>query len=516
MSLFSIDVDAEIRKLCGRQFASPADRVSEWVRLLLGTGARSVRLSLSRSRAVLEVSGLPAQPPPWWGQLARLGRHDLDSLARHEALVALEADGGPGALGLAPAPRLVVEGWGERRVGLAGTWRVLSSDLEAGRCRLTLPEGLGPKGPQLLYRNLRWSTVPIWLDGAQIAGGRLLPHTILTTSLLGDGISGTIGLPRRGELCRSVYLAREVVAQDMTGVSPSGEAHFAVIQDDRADRPDRVRAHELNAAVRSLRGELYARLPRELVTLSAEEQPAARRLLIKRAEHTGEVDALTAVPLFPRLEGPLVAPGELRQLAPQGNLWAVDPGEAPRGWSVSPHRVLVLGEVERRFVVERLGWRVSEPPRAVQRSWLQRTTTRLRSELHSGWQSARRRWMTLGQPRPVSRAELSAAELALLQAIHRELEQGRYLIPGYSWEVCRNLGVEMVERGALPLTVSDTEAGRYLAIPRTHPAVRRAVLAHQHNPGLLYPILAMLFGGSDGFGSRKEHWQRAWLRSVRA
>ena len=49
--LLSIDVEAEIKKLCGRQLDSPAERLVELARLAIQSGGRAVRVDVRRRRS---------------------------------------------------------------------------------------------------------------------------------------------------------------------------------------------------------------------------------------------------------------------------------------------------------------------------------------------------------------------------------------------------------------------------------------------------------------------------------
>ena len=143
-SCSSIDVDAEIRKLCGEQLASPAERLVELVRLAIRCGARRVRVQLGLRAASLDAPGA-VLPPDALAALATLADPRRPSAERRRALQRCEATHGAGLLALAALPGAVL-------TSAAGeaTW-VLG--LAAGRgpphLRSRAPAGRPPPAPRL-------------------------------------------------------------------------------------------------------------------------------------------------------------------------------------------------------------------------------------------------------------------------------------------------------------------------------------------------------------------------------
>jgi hypothetical protein len=123
---------------------------------------------------------------------------------------------------------------------------------------------------------------------------------------------------------------------------------------------------------------------------------------------------------------------------------------------------------------------------------------------------ARRTGYALTATRVLERRELEADERTWLEAIESLLRSGSYRLPTVTRQVSVTARVEFVSRGTLPARVRCGRGRCLVLIPRVA-AVAEMVEAHAFDRSCLYPSLALLFAGHDGFGGRKLSLQRALL-----
>ena len=79
----------------------------------------------------------------------------------------------------------------------------------------------------------------------------------------------------------------------------------------------------------------------------------------------------------------------------------------------------------------------------------------------------------------------------------------------------RSVRVLLVDRGSLPLTLRRRGREWLLPVPRRHPRVVQMLRAFAAQSASLYPIMAALFGGHDGYGVNKAELQGLLLTRVR-
>jgi hypothetical protein len=103
----------------------------------------------------------------------------------------------------------------------------------------------------------------------------------------------------------------------------------------------------------------------------------------------------------------------------------------------------------------------------------------------------------------VSTAELSRGERRLMRLVQAELSEGRFSLPGISARLSERTIVEVCERGNLPLRPRRRGDRLVLSLPRRHNAVVRMVAAVQTDVTNILPVMAILFGGHDGYGRAK-------------
>ena len=518
---FSIDVDAEVRKLTARQFASEADQIAEVLRTAIVRGAEELhlqtgrrgRLGVGRRGWRLWAPGARlADPLIDWLALAADPRADPD--ARHRAVVASERGEGLGVLALLSFGELRLRAGGRvLAIGAGTVERGEASPLDGIEVRALRP--LARAQVEALGRALRYAAVPTWVDGAAVSRGfsldRARDDVVLAGRFERAGIEAVVGLPRDDELCRTIFLDREVVLRERAGLSPSGECHLAVVVDRQARGPGDVRTDEALDLVRAGRARLYEEAAMRFGELATPDRAVVRRLLLRKGTRARSGAPVHGLPLFTRLDRVAVDSDAVRAAAADGMVWAVGGASARRPVTVEAARVFVLDDADRAFLSAAHDLCFAEPPVRERDGW----TARLGRRLTRGARGLRSALAAaiagLRRPRAVPLDELQADERALAAAVEFELRGGRFLLPGLPSEVSRRVRVEMVERGPLPARTLLVPGGAVLAIPRQHPDVRAAVVAHREDPVLIYPVMALLLAGADGYGARKQHLQRHLL-----
>jgi hypothetical protein len=518
--LLTIDVEAEIRKLCGRQLDSPAECLVELTRLAIQSGGKAVRVDVRRRATTIQTIG-GSLSDAVLEALALVGDPTQPSRERHAALVAIEAAHGVGLLTLVAAPAATVT------VSNAAGGRTLL--LEAGRS----PRWIRAResGPGLILRIARrgrrgterqtlrercaFASMPVFLDGRLVSRGLVVDDCIIELVVDAAGLTCKVGLPRTGQLSRTTMLVQEVVARETYTASRRGAVHIAVVRDRVATGIEQVDLRGANVLVRSVRNELYERLARGFNDLAARDRLAARELLLRYAEKAGRTGLLVGVPLFRRLSGDRVDVEAVRALARGGAVWAVEPDTSTRRYVVDARQVLVLERGEREFVARSLGLGIQEPP-ALSRDTLVTRLTFIWRRLKDGLLDRGRRVVgRLLGAHPIAPGRWTAVERALMGAVQDELASGRYSLPAVAAPVSRGARVLLVERGSLPLMLRRRGADWFLLVPRRHPRVVQVMRLFAREPSSLYPIMAALFGGHDGYGVAKAALQLSCLGRVR-
>ena len=85
------------------------------------------------------------------------------------------------------------------------------------------------------------------------------------------------------------------------------------------------------------------------------------------------------------------------------------------------------------------------------------------------------------------------------------------LLPGLPSALSREAELVLVRRGVLPGRLRRNGDRWRLCLPRDHPVVRAAVEACAEDSSFVYPAMAALLGGHDGFATRKHPLQAAFL-----
>jgi hypothetical protein len=321
--LLCIDVEAEIRKLTGQRFKTPAEYAVELLKW--AAAQRPMRIDVVITRAAFTVSHDGEGPS------ARLTR-DLAALfdrrrpdeERHEALVAIE-NAAPELLAAfaLPGSRVrVVTAAGSRVTAYeytrdGGVLRVDAGDDD--RCTIAVR---GRRRDLDLERRLlreagRYSIVPIFLDGERVNHGPKLDDTVVQVDLRNERLHGVVGLPSKSDLVRVVRLRRGIRTEEKLLASVGGMIFHAVI-DEANDDFDAT-----NGTLRRAGRRLYRRMAQMYGELTDDKQQRAVELLLARYEHTREPELLQGIHAFAVASGQPVDLDGIRRLAGLGTVYAI-------------------------------------------------------------------------------------------------------------------------------------------------------------------------------------------------
>jgi hypothetical protein len=496
--LLRIDVEAEIRKLTGQRFKTPSDYAVELVKW--AAARRPIRIDISVSRACFGLShdgeGLS---PRLIRDLAALFDRRRPDDERHAALVAIE-DAAPELLAAFAVPGCRV------RIATPSGTRVTAYEYSRDGAVLRVDPGdddrlaitIRGRGRNLdLERSLlreacRYSIVPIFIDGERVNHGPKLDDTVVQVDLRNERLHGVVGLPSRSDLVRVVRLKRGIRVEERLLASVGGMIFHAVV--DESDDDFEATSGTLRRAGRRL----YRRLAEMHDELTDDSRSRAFELLLMRYEHTREPELLQKVRAFAVASGQPLDLDGIRRLAAGGALYAISLDEPLRRYDLSGRAVLRLTTRQRRFLEKELGARLAEPPlRRGDRGFFA-AAARLRRSI------AARLSPPFGGSagRPVDDEELDPEERAFLDAVRDEIRSGAFALPGEARPF--GLRFRMADGQRKPLVrVAGEEGGGEYRVSRKNPLVRRMVDAYAGSKAFLYPALAALAEGHDGYADNR-------------
>ena len=106
--------------------------------------------------------------------------------------------------------------------------------------------------------------------------------------------------------------------------------------------------------------------------------------------------------------------------------------------------------------------------------------------------------------------ELDPAETGFLEAVRAEVRSGTFTLPGEDQPFA--IGIRMAEGQRRPFVKVPRQDGRSeYRISRSHPLVEMMVEAVDNDPAFVYPALALLTEGHDGYVEAREGAQKAIL-----
>jgi len=510
--LLRIDVAAEIRKLVQRQFKSAGDYAVELVRfaashrpMRIDVTVRGGEFRVSHDGAALDGNTIR--------RLAALFDPERSDEGRHRALVALESDEAVGVLAAfsVRSPRVSIEGSVDGRpkgvdLSAGRSPRRFDSRRREGFSITVRGRGRDPAvEKRLLRESCRHSMVPVRLNGELITRGLQVSDCLLHVDLRNPRLHGAVGLPRTSDLVRIDRLRHGVRLEEVVRAPTSGVVFHAVVNENDDD---------LDATWNTLRRaakRLFGRLAARFGDLSDVSRERGLRLLTDRYRHARDPELLAGVKAFERVTGSALELKQLQVLAERGTLYSVEPEESPEAYDCEGRIVLRIDPRQRKFVERELGVSLLPPPPRTGTmgfgEWMRVKLRALRDALRDAFGG--------GPGRPVRDDELDSAETGFLEAVRAEVRSGTFGLPGEDRPF--GIGIRMAEGQRRPFlkVVRGDERSEY-RISRNHPLVEMMVEAVDNDPAFVYPALALLTEGHDGYADSREGAQRAILaRHVR-
>jgi hypothetical protein len=506
--LLTIDVEAEIRKLTGQRFKTPADYAVELLRW--SAARRPIRIDVAVTRASFTLShdgeGLAPGAIRELGALFDRRRPDAE---RHAALVAIE-EAAPELLAAFAVPG------GRVRIATPSGARVTAYEYARGGAVLRVDPGDddrftvsirgGRRDPELERRLIReagrHSIVPVFVDGERINHGPRLDDTVVQVDLRNDRLHGVAGLPAKSDLVRVVRLRHGILFEEKLLASIGGMVFHAVVDEGGDD------FEATTATLRRAGRRLYRRMAEMYDELTDDRRGRAFELLLARHEHTREPELLEGVRAFAVAAGQPIDLGGVRRLAAGGPLHAIALDEPLRRYDLGGRAVLRLTTRQRRFLEKELGRALAMPPLRRPDRGLAAALARLRLSI------AARLFPPFGGRAgiPLDDAELEPAERAFLDAARAEIRAGAFALPGEDRPF--GLRLRMADRQRRPLVrIARADGANEYRIARDHPIVRSMIDAYARSPAYLYPALVALAAGRDGYAdNRAEAAQGALAR----
>jgi hypothetical protein len=494
----SIDIEALITKIAGRSFRSPHHYPVELVRSALARGARSVDVTIGRSRVEVRDDGPPLAADVL-ENLERVFDSRIDAPERQEALAGFESEQGIGILAaFAPSPREVcVETGAGKESGTrlvfrsgAGPRREKSGALSGTVVRV-LRTGSDPgREAQTLVDYCKYAGARIMLNGSLIsrhhAGGQAMASTDLRNLEGADG--ATLWIPVIGDLCRVWMLDHGVRWNQAVFAPPSGFVYEASVE-----CPGRL-PEGFSGRAREAAAGLYRTMAGQVEDMPPDRKERAQELLFLHYVQTREIVFLGDVKLFPVLgAGPCLSLKEIGALSSEGLVYALRADDDPGRYDTRSPTVLVLTPAQWEFLVEHAHVPLSKPvPTPSADPWPARLGRRLRAAADAAVSRFR-----LGLLRPVEKRDLSEGETLLLDMISKELESGRFRMPGLD----RGESVKVLVSntgGKAPGRLISHRGERVLALFRRSPVLRKASRAVKKDPANIAMVLSLLADGREG------------------
>ncbi len=504
--LFAVDVDAEIRKLCERQFKSEGEPATELIRFAVKQGASRIHLTLHRKRLIIRCQHASLDE-----RVASLMAVIFDPTCspdlRHDALVTLEHEHGLGILAaFAGRPSRVIVEWlaAENRRGMefrpeGPPIRFKTKGKSSLKITIVGRRGHLAKEKAFIEKHCRYLPVPIQI-GAKTLEGRFGVHDCLVhVELRNARMTGTIGLPLKENLSRIARLEHYVLKEEKVRPMRRGLIYTAVVEEKNDDFP------ATKATLKRAARRLYLMLAKTHNGFDAKGKARATDLLFERYQNTLESELLRGVRTFQQVGGPPLDYFEIREAARGKKLYAIDLESSPKSFETTGRTVLRIGPRKRQFLEQDPLIELATPPPKIRNARLKLNwSTHVRQLIR---RAQNRFGKGPGNPLPDER--LSAEEFAFLNAIRTEFTSGNVTLEDEKKP--SEIIVIMAEKQKHPWIRAAAEPGEYY-IARSHPDVQTAIRAVSKNPSYLYPALAMLTQGHNGYASIQEHIQKTILR----
>ncbi len=500
-NLLTIDVNAELRKLCEALFDGPHQLPCELVRRSVRDRATSVVIDLGRRHLAVRHDGAPI-PEERILAISRLLTPTAPDDIRHAALVAVEQAG--------DLPVIAALALGANRITIE------CADGANGH-RLDLQPGhppdrravRGPPGTTLTVhgmstdprQSLKWLRALCRFSPAQITvGGETIGRTVprgLASRDLAPPLVGALAIPHFGDAAQ-VWLTEYgvVSAHVVIPRAPALEATVELGTDGPASDPVRVRDvfRPLEQTVIHQAIDILQRATPQLP--DGRPRHRAAQVLLQGLKHGRFVRQLATVPAFSIIEpdgsrasADLVRVRDaVRSNAAGRILWALYPDSDPGEHLLPNGPVLIADDDERSALASLLEVRFAAPQPRPGGSYLAAFRRAVGARLRAVGDGLALLFDP-GAGRPIAHGDLTKDELQLLCALHSRHDRK----------------VAVLTRGAGPIR---RRPRRPVSLPHENPTVAAAVAAHAGDPSWLYPAsYALLGGAADPSLAAKARWR---------
>ena len=498
--LFSIDVNAEIRKLCQGRYKTTGEPAMDLILLAAARAPDSISIEVHRRRLSLHCQGATLDQAPI-ELLAMIFHPALRADTRHRALVCLEEEHGLEIIApFAGAPERVLFEWTCAK-GPQGI--LFPAGHPPKRFTPVSPDGFkihifAPQQPRqvirLIEERCRYAALPIHVNRRRVSRGFHLEGTFIAEKL---GNRGMAGLPDEGALLRVKGLRAGIVVRDIVRPAQNGLALTAVLE---------TNGRDIDGEMEFLTGTgqlLLGRVADAYPQLAPDTRARALELLFEQYKHTRRKEPLWGIRAFAQVKGPPLHLMAVEQAARQGPIYAIDAEQSPDAYETEDHRVLILTPQQRKFVDSETDIQLRVLPRKV-------TSGALGTSLRARFRDVARtmgRMLGRGAGTAIDDESLDDLERAFLNALRREIHTGLFVIPGETPP--SEIHLQMADNQRIPLAKSPKEVktSTYL-ISRSHPQVRAMVHAYSKNRAYVHPAIILLNDGYDGYAQNRLEAQR--------
>jgi hypothetical protein len=500
--LLTIDVAAELRKLCQAQLQGPWQLPAELVRRAVRAGANNISVTLSHQQLVVADDG-PGIDPALLQWTAILVDRARASEERHRALATLEQVGELSLLALASLERMrdldVRTVFGKHRHALSyqSATPAVVAVAHAGQARGTQVTVRGPGIDR--RRAIRWLTdVTRFAPVSLLVNGKPLPaaHNHLVETALTPPLRGQVSLVAEGDTAHAYLLAHGVVTAHVTvPEAPCFEAAVELGGVRGELTPARLR-DAVAPHIPALVDQAVALLARAAQSTTWSETQRARlaRLTLQAARRNLRRPDMERLPVFRTYDsrGPslidlaTVWRSAVADASGAPTLLALSPDQRPDRYVVGNEPVLVADDAERSLLAETLAVRFRTPNRRESAGSPAALVRRLLRQLRD---VARQGIDLIRHPRRQPLLDdlvLSAGEQAFLVAL-RESLRDQPVRGARQVVLCQGAGPLRRPSGTPPV----------LALPRANPTVMACVRAFTADPRWLRLIQLALVKGIE-------------------
>jgi hypothetical protein len=251
---------------------------------------------------------------------------------------------------------------------------------------------------------------------------------------------------------------------------------------------------------------LFGRLAARFGDLSEEGQERGLRLLTDRYRHARDRELLAGVKAFELVGGSPLEFEQLQVLAKSETPYCIEQNEPPEAYDCQGRVVLRVDARQRKFIERELAIALLPPPPITGTDgfgeWMRVKLRSIRDALRGA--------LGGGPGQRVGEDELDPAETGFLEAVRAEVRSGSFALTGEDRPFM--IGIRMAEGQRRPFVKVPRKDGRSeYRIARDHPLVEMMVEAVDNDPAFIYPALALLTEGHDGYAESRDGAQQAIL-----